>query len=122
MFRTFPNIQRHCNVWRLHPDAHWNDKHIGDNVIQTQRDKGKDGPPKSDDFGSQIAALHAKIARQTHQPVAPDSLQKDLIERWDSLLFVHKLLDSSAEGVSVENATICDMEISMECTPECVAY
>jgi len=85
-------------------------------VVEAQRDEGKDGPPKSDYFGSQIATLHAKETRQTHKPVTSDSFEEDLIKCWDSLLLVHELLDGCAEGIRVEDATIYGGKVSVEVT------
>lgn len=76
-------------------------------MVKAQRHEREDGPPQADDFGREVAALHAEEARQTDQPVAADTAEENLDEGRDGLLLVYKVLDGGQERVGVEDTPVC---------------
>lgn len=41
------------------PDAHRDEEHVRNNVVEAERDEAETWPPNSDEFGDVIAAGHS---------------------------------------------------------------
>lgn len=102
-----PDIQPHRDIRRTEPDRHRDERHISDDMFEPQRPERVDGPPDADDLGGEVAALHAEVARQTHQPVAADSAQEDVVEVGGDLLYRCVSDDLGFVGFGGEDFPVC---------------
>jgi hypothetical protein len=87
---TLPDIETNTKIRSALPNSQRNERHVCNNVVESQRDKGENGKPEPYDFGCQTASLKSEKASQTNQPVAAYSTQKYHAEIWGHLFFGRK--------------------------------
>jgi len=85
---------------------HRHEEHVRNNVIESERDEGKDGEPYPDDFGREVTALHTEEASKTHEPVAADATKENLVPLRGNLLVGGEGYDFGFVRVCCEDAAI----------------
>lgn len=108
---TFPDVQLYIQPRRVQKDTQRNEKHVGDNVIQPQDHKAKDGKPHANDLGGEVLGLHPEEQREADEPVAPDGAQEDLVPLGLDLCLRHKGDDVGPVRVFVEHAAIYEGQL-----------
>lgn len=81
-----PDVQTNGDLWRSNPDGHGNKSHIGDNVVESQRNKPKNRPPDTHQLRRHVTALQAHEAGHADQPVAANPAKENHSEIGRDLL------------------------------------
>ena len=111
---AFPYIQPDRDLRCVLPDAHGNEEHVGDNVIEAERHEGEDRPPDADDLGDQFTSLHPEEAGQTDEPITADASQEYHVPFGCDLLFRCEGDSLGFVRVGVEDSTVCSAARSVQ--------
>lgn len=68
------------------------EKHICNDVIQSERNKSSCRPPDCNNLARSLSARDADEDSEAHKPVCTNSAQEDLVPLW-----IHRLLDSQRD-------------------------
>ena len=104
---ALPDVEADGQARRALPDAHGDEKHVGDHVVETERDEGKDRPPDAGDLGDEFAARGTEEAGKTDEPVGADTAEEDLVPVWGELFLGGEEDGFGVVGFAIEDATIC---------------
>lgn len=75
------------------PDTKGNVEHVDDNVVETENGKAEDRPPHAHGTGHKIPTGQTEIGSETHEPVAADGTNEDLMPFGNNLFVVDEVLD-----------------------------
>lgn len=103
---ALPDIQTDRDTRGIEPDTKGNESHVGDNVIKSKGNKGKNRPPNTHDLGSEVPSLQPKETSQTDEPVTSNASEEDLAEVGGNLFLGRKGHDGRLEWVGFEYTTI----------------
>ena len=104
---ALPDVKADGQSRRALPDAHGDEEHVGDHVVEAEGDKGKDGPPDARDLGDEFAARGTEEAGQTDEPVGADAAEEDLVPARDELFFRGEEDGFGVVGFAVEDSAVC---------------
>ena len=104
---TLPDVQPDANLRCTEEYGHRNKSHVGDNVIESERDETEDRPPDAHQLRGEITALQSKVAAHTDEPVAADTAQEDHVEFGGNLFLVGVRDDFGLVGIGRENLSVC---------------
>lgn len=103
---TLPDVQSNADLRRTEEDSHRDKSHVGDNVIESERDETEYRPPDAHQLRGEITALQGKVATHTDEPVAADTAQEDHVELGGNLFLVGVRDDFGLVGFGRENLSI----------------
>lgn len=104
---TFPDVQFNRNLRRSNPNGHRNQSHVGDNVIEAQRDEPENRPPDTHQLRGKVATLQAEETAHTDEPVAANATQEHNAEVGRDLFLVGEGDDFGFVRVGREHLSIC---------------
>jgi hypothetical protein len=88
-YHAFPDVIANRDIRVAEKDRHGHEKHVRNNVVESQAGKCESGPPDSDYFAEKLSCHHGEEASQTDQPVGSDAAQEDHVPfRRDDFFFV----------------------------------
>ena len=82
-------------------------------MVEPERDEGENGQPNTNDLGRELSALDAQVTSQTHQPVASDTAEEDVVEVGGDLFLGCEGDDGGLEGFSGEDVAIFHESVSI---------
>lgn len=103
---ALPDVQSNRDLRRSNPDGHGDKGHIGDNVIESQRNEPENGPPDTHQLRGKIAALQSQETSHTDQPIAANSAQENHAEIRGDLFLVGEGDDFRFVGFGGEDVAI----------------
>lgn len=103
-----PDVVANVDVRATEEDGHGDEEHVGDNVIEAERDESKDGPPDAHNLAGDVTRLEGQPTGDADEPVGADGAQEDLVPHWCVGLFLAKGNGLLAVQRVVQDAAVAD--------------